>query len=382
VRLDPPAINVLQTSSASSSVTISPIGGFNRPVQVSCEQPLPPGVTCSFSPATVTPPPDGASASLLTVSAAATAPPGLHLLGVKATSDLSSRAVSFRVTVQPRPTFALACQPDALTAPQGGVTQSNCTLTSTGGFNSPVNLFCQNLPLGAQCGFSPNPVTAPANGAAGFAQTVSVDANVAPGTYGYRVLAAPTNGLTLSFDRVLTVTPSPPPGPAPEQEPNELPSQANALQLPGGRTGAAAVGDATAVQIVYTNGDRDGIEDLFAVTLTESVRLDLSLSFANAAADLDLFLLRIVGNSVSVLGVSNSGTATTERIVTSSALAPGVYYVGVSAWRGLSGYTLTVARAGNIFVPQLAPAGGAQDRDLKPPRAEVALPEKRRRFKP
>jgi choice-of-anchor C domain-containing protein len=438
LRLDPPAIDVLQTSSASSTVTITSTGGFNSPLRLSCEQPLPSGVRCGFNPATVTPSPNGAVTSLLTVSADAAATPGPHILNVLAQGDLIGRGVSFRVTVEPRPMFTINCQPDALVAPQGGMARSNCTLTSTGGFNSPVNLFCQNLPPGAQCGFSPNPVTPPANGSVGFTQTMSVGTNVAPGTYGYRVYGAPVNGLTQSFDRVLTVTPleqvtftvqggcaptdrvrvrltpggdfdtpvtlsyprgqtvrleaiasdiqcgilqaffpfghweingAPQPaqqrvinltltqnttafakylpriiGPEPEQEPNELPSQANPISLPGGRTGVAAAGDATAVQIVYTNGDRDGIEDLFAVMLAESARLELTVSFTNAAADLDLFLLRIVGSSVSVLGVSNSGAATIERIVTNSALAPGVYYIGVSAWRGSSAYTLTAMK--------------------------------------
>src|SRR5262245_8873654 len=77
----------------------------------------------------------------------------------------------------------------------------------------------------------------------------------------------------------------------PEQEPNETSAQANPITLPGGRTGSAAVGDATGIVINYSDGATDAIEDLFAVTLTQASRLDLKLTFTTASADLDLFLL-------------------------------------------------------------------------------------------
>jgi len=60
--------------SAMLSVSASPVGGFSSPIELSCSG-VPAGVTCALSPSTITP---GSSndASTVTLTAAATAPPG------------------------------------------------------------------------------------------------------------------------------------------------------------------------------------------------------------------------------------------------------------------------------------------------------------------
>ncbi len=123
-----------------------------------------------------------------------------------------------------------------------------------------------------------------------------------------------------------------------EEEPNESPAQANALATGSGRNGFAGVGDPTGITVYYFDGDQDGIEDLFAVTLTQSARLELTLS-GNGGADLDLFLFSISGTQITLLGSSNGSTGN-ERIATNEPLPAGRYYVGVSAYRGASNYAL------------------------------------------
>jgi hypothetical protein len=142
---------------------------------------------------------------------------------------------------------------------------------------------------------------------------------------------------------VVTFTPSAPS--APEQEPNQTPTQANLLTIPGSRTGSAAVGDAASIFIFYQNGARDGIEDLFYFDLTNSAQVRLTLTATNKWADLDLFLFSISGIRVTVIKLAN-GPGPDERIV-SPTLAPGRYYVGVSASRGSSAYRLTADRVGD-----------------------------------
>jgi hypothetical protein len=126
-----------------------------------------------------------------------------------------------------------------------------------------------------------------------------------------------------------------------EEEPNELPAQANALAAGGGRQGFAGVGDPTGITVYYFDGDHDGIEDLFAVTLTQSAPLELTLT-STGGADLDLFLFSASGSQLTLLGSSNGSTGN-ERIATNGPLAAGRYYVGVSAYRGASAYTLAAA---------------------------------------
>ena len=49
----------------------------------------------------------------------------------------------------------LSCSPSSLTVAQGGSATSTCTVTSTNGFNSAVDLSCTGLPAGSTCGFGP-----------------------------------------------------------------------------------------------------------------------------------------------------------------------------------------------------------------------------------
>jgi hypothetical protein len=104
-----------------------------------------------------------------------------------------------------------------------------------------------------------------------------------------------------------------------EEEPNELPAQANALAAGGGRQGFAGVGDPTGITVYYFDGDHDGIEDLFAVTLTQSAPLELTLT-STGGADLDLFLFSASGSQLTLLGSSNGSTGN-ERIATNGPTA-------------------------------------------------------------
>ncbi len=128
-----------------------------------------------------------------------------------------------------------------------------------------------------------------------------------------------------------------------ELEPNETSAQATPLSLPGKRIGSVAVGDAAYWAVNYQDGTRDGLEDFFALTVTQNSVVELRLTAANAAADLDLFLFKEENQSLSYLGYSLAGPGAEERIVTSSALAPGRYLVAVSAFSGSSSYTLAAS---------------------------------------
>jgi hypothetical protein len=125
-----------------------------------------------------------------------------------------------------------------------------------------------------------------------------------------------------------------------ELEPNQFASDATILTLGQPCTGAANVADVGS-GILF---DDDLIEDLYKVTISATATLNVTMSFTNAGADLDLFLLRQVGGSTyEVLDASN-GFSQTEAI---SLLVPGgTYYVGVSAFAGGSNYTVTASSSG------------------------------------
>src|SRR5262249_25893374 len=115
---------------------------------------------------------------------------------------------------------------------------------------------------------------------------------------------APGGGLSNAMPFVVTGAPDP----DAEQEPNNTSGQATTLTVPGRRTGVVAVGDASTINFSYADGVKDPIEDLFAITLTQSAQVSLTLSFTNATADLDLFLLTETNGQISALAYSNGNT--------------------------------------------------------------------------
>lgn len=70
--LSAPTTTVISGGSATLTVSAAAVGGFNSQIALTCAAPA--GLTCSFSPATISA--GGTSASTLTIAAAATPPPG------------------------------------------------------------------------------------------------------------------------------------------------------------------------------------------------------------------------------------------------------------------------------------------------------------------
>src|SRR5262249_6590653 len=155
--------------------------------------------------------------------------------------------------------------------------------------------------------------------------------------------AAKTNLLRNIFSTLHTASQSA----EPEQEPNETEAQANPILIPGQKTGSVKSGDAAQFVYQYSNGPMDRIEDVFKFTVpaNQTLKLDISLTFNNSAADLDLFLFKSSLSQNGVIAVSN-GSTTTERITPIQTLDAGTYYIGVSAFDGnmaSTNYVLSVA---------------------------------------
>lgn len=126
-----------------------------------------------------------------------------------------------------------------------------------------------------------------------------------------------------------------------EVEPNETSAQAGIIGLPGKRSGTVGVGDVAGLTIALSNGVSDQVEDLFAINLMESKRLDLRLTGSNNAADLALYLIeeRDGAGQFAVIGSSRL-KGSSQQVTTPIALPSGRYLVGVSAITGQSGYVV------------------------------------------
>lgn len=131
-----------------------------------------------------------------------------------------------------------------------------------------------------------------------------------------------------------------------EVEPNETSSNATTLTLGTPCTGNASIADQSGgINISFSGGGSDSIEDVYKVTLTSAGKLDVTMSFTNGLADLDVYLFTVSGNTVTVIGKSND-SSTTEQFQTTTTLSPGTYFIGVSAFTAGSPYTLNALCVG------------------------------------
>lgn len=151
-----PSIDIGQGSSATSTITITPIGGFTGGVTLDITSTLPSGVTATWgtNPATGT--------SVLTLTASSSATPGTSTVTITGTFSDSSgtltQTTNFTLTVH-APGFRLQASPSAVSLTQGSSATSTVTITPTYGFSGPVSLSASNLPSGVTASFSPSSAT-------------------------------------------------------------------------------------------------------------------------------------------------------------------------------------------------------------------------------
>ncbi|MET0556605.1 MAG: PepSY domain-containing protein, partial [Vicinamibacteria bacterium] len=203
VSCTPASLTIQQGNSANTTCTVTSSGGFASAVALSCAN-LAAGASCSFSPASVTPPANGSVSSTLTVGAG-TAAAGTTTFQAAGTSGALTRSanVGLTVTAAPVPNFALSGT--SVSVAQGGSGASTVTITSTNGFNSAVTLSTSALPSGVTAAFVPNPATPPANGTTASTLTFTASATAATGTTSVTVTGV-SGALTRTTTVSLTVT--------------------------------------------------------------------------------------------------------------------------------------------------------------------------------
>lgn len=181
----PPSLTAGLGGSTTSTCTVSSLNGFSSPVALSCGDTLP-GMSCGFSPSTITPPANGAINSNLTVNVNSSVPSGTYGFQAIGSSGGFARSFTLRLGVTD---FAVACSPSSLTAIAGGNAITTCTVSSLNGFNSAVSLSCPNVPAGVTCSFNPATVTPPASGATNSTLTISAATSAPVATAAIQVAA-------------------------------------------------------------------------------------------------------------------------------------------------------------------------------------------------
>ena len=175
-------VSVMQGQSATTSVTVSAVGGFSGAVTLSATG-LPPGVTASFSPAMLT----GSAGSTLTLTAAGNATVGPATVTITGsstgtgTTGALSNSTTITVTVLAKPDFSITA-PAMVNVQAGQTSTATLGIACVGNLTGSVSLQAAGLPAGVQVNFAPNSVNCPSGNitASFFAQpgTPNESANV------------------------------------------------------------------------------------------------------------------------------------------------------------------------------------------------------------
>jgi regulation of enolase protein 1 (concanavalin A-like superfamily) len=147
--VSPSSLSVVQGTNGASTITVTPLNGFNSSVSLSASG-LPSGVTASFNPSST------AGTSTLTLTASSTAATGTVTVAVTGVSGSLSHSTTLSLTVTAPPNFTFSASPNSLTLAQGTTGASTITVTPQNGFNGSVSLSTSGLPSGVTASFNPS----------------------------------------------------------------------------------------------------------------------------------------------------------------------------------------------------------------------------------
>src|SRR6185312_13837352 len=161
---------------ASYSVNVAAQNGFSGNVALSATG-LPAGATASFAPSTVV----GSGTSALTVTLAASTPPGNYTLNIVAGSGTLSHSATVALTViaATAADFSISATPPSAVISPGQNASYSISIAALNGFTANVAFSVAGLPQDATAAFSPAQIAA--SGSA--MMTVNAGANTPPGDY-------------------------------------------------------------------------------------------------------------------------------------------------------------------------------------------------------
>jgi uncharacterized membrane protein len=187
-----------------ANLTFTSSYSYSGQINATCDATALPGAQCTLSPVNPITIGGGAVVAVTaSINIPNAAPPGVYNINIK-TQDAAgapSHSWTMALTVQD---FTLSLlTPASQTVAAGQSATYNFTVSPVGAaFANAVALSCSGIPSGAQCNFTPNPVT-PGSTPAAVAMSISTSATTSPGTYTVTVLG--TSG-TLSHSRTASLT--------------------------------------------------------------------------------------------------------------------------------------------------------------------------------
>ena len=172
------------SGTATYTVTVTAVNGFNQAVTITCPNGLPSGAGCFSSQ--VVPSATGTTATVTVVMVSAV-PASTYPFTITGTAGSTTHSVQAMLIVNGAntPDFSVSVPSSSATSLLGQTATYSVNIGSTAGFNKPVSISCAGLPSGATCGSSPASVMP--SGTATV--TVAVSGTLAPGTYPFTITA-------------------------------------------------------------------------------------------------------------------------------------------------------------------------------------------------
>jgi hypothetical protein len=129
-----------------------------------------------------------------------------NVVAAGASSACFSKVSNCATVIPTAGSYTVSCTPTALSiGNSGGSATTTCTARSTGGYASPVSLFCVGLPGGASCTATPASAQLAPNGTATFSVRVT-SLPITPRTYSFTVRGTPSAALASTHSAALTLT--------------------------------------------------------------------------------------------------------------------------------------------------------------------------------
>jgi uncharacterized membrane protein len=203
----PTSQTITAGSGTSYTVDVAPSGGYTGSVtlSISSPNPLPAGMTATFSPNPAGVTGTSTVSSALSVNTTTSTPTGTYNLTVSGTDGTNTHTTQVSVVVQapPTPDFSLSSSPGSQTVTQGSSTTYTIGVSPSGGFTGDVSLSATGLPSGATASFNPNPAST-SGGATTSTMTVTTSGSTPTGTSTITV-AGTSGSLNHSIQVTLTV---------------------------------------------------------------------------------------------------------------------------------------------------------------------------------
>jgi len=188
----PGSQGVVPGTGTTYSVSITPLNGFAGPVSLAVTG-LPSGATGSFNPNSI----QASGSSTLSINILGSTPAGSYPLNITGSSGTLTHSTTVSLNVAD---FSLSVVPTSQTLKRGSSTSYTITVTTNGGFSSPVTFSIVGLPKRTNATFVPTSVT----GSGTSKLTISANRSAPVGTYTLTITGTGT-GLTRSNPVTLTL---------------------------------------------------------------------------------------------------------------------------------------------------------------------------------